>query len=159
MTSEDLKILHPMREVVESYGIKIERNGFCSCPFHEDNKSPSMKVWQDNFHCFGCGADGDIFSFIEMFEDCDFKTAFKMLGGEYEHSFSAKRKIEQIKRERALKTKIQAQKRFEIRLCCKLISIYRRYDDTFVPFSDEWCENMNALQYQLADLEFLTDTG
>lgn len=159
MTSEDLKILHPMREVVESYDIKINRSGFCTCPFHPDGKSKSLKVWADNFHCFGCGVDGDIFTFTELMEDCDFKTAYKLLGGAYEHTFSEKRRIEQIKRKRAKEAEIKLQKRFEIKLCHTLIDVYRRQTFKWPPFSDEWCQNMNALQYQLAELEFLTDTG
>lgn len=159
MTSEDLKILHPMREVVESYSIQIDRNGFCMCPFHQDNKTASFKVYEDSFHCFGCNANGDIFTFVQMMDDVDFKTAFKTLGGEYEHSFAAKRRIEKLKRKRALKLKLQAQKRFEISLCGKLISIYRKYIDMYEPFSDEWCQCMNALQKQLAEYEFLIDLG
>ena len=46
------------REAAELYGIKVKRNGMACCPFHDD-KNPSMKVDQ-RFHCFGCGADGDV---------------------------------------------------------------------------------------------------
>lgn len=43
------------------YGIKINRHGFASCPFHVD-KTPSCK-FDRRFHCFGCGADGDVIDF------------------------------------------------------------------------------------------------
>ena len=46
------------REAAEFYGIKVSRTGMACCPFHDD-KNPSMKVDQ-RFHCFGCGADGDV---------------------------------------------------------------------------------------------------
>ena len=49
------------REAAEFYGIKVSRNGMACCPFHDD-KNPSMKVDQ-RFHCFGCGADGDVIDF------------------------------------------------------------------------------------------------
>ncbi len=159
MNSEDLKILHPMREVVESYGIKINRSGFCTCPFHKDGKSQSLKVYQDNFHCFGCGANGDIFTFAMLKDECDFKTAFKLLGGTYEHTFSEMRRIELIKKERAKKEELKRKTKLEIMLCQKLIDIYRRYTLMFPPFSDEWCENINNLQYQLWELEYLTSKG
>lgn len=45
------------------YGTKVLRNGMCRCPFHPD-KHPSMKV-DNRFHCFGCGADGDVINFVE----------------------------------------------------------------------------------------------
>ena len=46
------------REAAAFYGIEVKRNGMACCPFHDD-KNPSMKVDQ-RFHCFGCGADGDV---------------------------------------------------------------------------------------------------
>lgn len=148
-----------MKEIVESYGITINRNGFCMCPFHQDNKSPSFKVYPDSYYCYGCGANGDIFTFVQEMENLTFKEAFKALGGEYEHSFSSRRKIEKIKKDRIAKARIKLQLKQRINLCCALITIYRRYADKFEPFSDEWCQNMNALQYQLAELEFLTESG
>lgn len=40
------------RQAAEYYGIRVNRNGMCLCPFHED-KHPSMKV-DKRFHCFAC---------------------------------------------------------------------------------------------------------
>ena len=50
------------RDAASFYGIKVGRNGMCVCPFHSD-KNPSMKV-DKRFHCFGCGADGDVINFV-----------------------------------------------------------------------------------------------
>lgn len=50
------------RQAVEMYGLKIRRNNIVSCPFHND-RTPSMKV-DSRFHCFGCGADGDVIDFV-----------------------------------------------------------------------------------------------
>ena len=49
------------REAAQLYGIEVRRNGMACCPFHDD-KNPSMKV-DTRFHCFGCGADGDVIDF------------------------------------------------------------------------------------------------
>ena len=49
------------RQAAEHYGIHVGRNGMACCPFHND-KTPSMKLdWR--YHCFGCGADGDVIDF------------------------------------------------------------------------------------------------
>ena len=76
MTAEEIKSSMSMRDVAERYGTRIDRKGFCCCPFHVE-KTPSMKIYKDSYHCFGCGTSGDIFSFVMGMEHCDFKTAFK----------------------------------------------------------------------------------
>jgi DNA primase len=69
-------------DVLSSY-IKLEQSGAnfkARCPFHNE-KTPSFFVSPDrnNYYCFGCGAKGDIFSFVEQFEGVDFRGALKML--------------------------------------------------------------------------------
>lgn len=71
-----------IEEVVSSY-IKLEKVGTnlkARCPFHNE-KTPSFFVSVDRgtYYCFGCGASGDIFTFVEEFEGLDFKGALKML--------------------------------------------------------------------------------
>ena len=71
-----------IEEVVSSY-IKLEKSGSNSkarCPFHNE-KTPSFFISGDRgtYYCFGCGASGDIFSFVQEFEGLDFKGALKLL--------------------------------------------------------------------------------
>ena len=53
------------------------------CPFHNE-KTPSFTVSDDKgfFHCFGCGAHGDIISFVMQKESIDFKETIKILASE-----------------------------------------------------------------------------
>ena len=44
------------------YGIEVNRSGMACCPFHDD-KNPSMKLNEEYFYCFGCGATGDVIDF------------------------------------------------------------------------------------------------
>ena len=71
-----------IEDVVGSY-IKLERAGNslkARCPFHNE-KTPSFFVSPDrgSYYCFGCGAKGDIFSFVQEFEGIDFIGALKIL--------------------------------------------------------------------------------
>ena len=50
-------------DAAEHYGVQVNRNGMCSCPFHED-RHPSMKLNERYFYCFGCGATGDVIDFV-----------------------------------------------------------------------------------------------
>lgn len=47
------------RQAASFYGLNPLRNGMCRCPFHDD-RTPSMKLYDDHFYCFGCGASGDV---------------------------------------------------------------------------------------------------
>ena len=46
-------------QAAERYGVEVQRNGMCRCLFHDD-RHPSMKLNEDYFYCFGCGAHGDV---------------------------------------------------------------------------------------------------
>ena len=50
------------RQVAEYYGAKVNKNGMCKCPFHND-KTPSMKI-DNRFYCFGCNETGDAVDYV-----------------------------------------------------------------------------------------------
>ncbi len=52
-----------MQEAARFYGLQTDRRGMACCPFHNE-KTPSLKVYDDHFYCFGCGATGDCTGFV-----------------------------------------------------------------------------------------------
>ena len=71
-------------DVIGGY-VPLKRQGkdyFGCCPFHGE-KTPSFSVNESKqfFHCFGCGASGDVIDFIKEYTGSDFKEAIKLLGG------------------------------------------------------------------------------
>lgn len=63
--------------------IHLERKGgkyWACCPFHNE-KTPSFTVSEDEgfFHCFGCKEGGDVISFVQKYESCDFSEAVAIL--------------------------------------------------------------------------------
>ena len=79
---EQIKERIPIDDLIGSY-VKLEKSGKsfkARCPFHNE-KSASFFVSPDRggYYCFGCGAKGDIFSFVQQFEGLDFRGALKIL--------------------------------------------------------------------------------
>jgi len=74
------------RQAAEQYGFPVNRAGKISCPFHND-RTPSMKV-DKRFHCFGCGADGDVIDFVARLYGLDAKAAAEKLAVDFRISCS-----------------------------------------------------------------------
>ena len=69
------------RQAAERYGIRVERNGMCRCPFHED-RTPSMKL-DRRYYCFGCGATGDAIDFVSRLRGIGSKEAATLLAQDF----------------------------------------------------------------------------
>ena len=54
-----IKMAVSVKEAAEYYGLEVNRGSMICCPFHAD-RTPSMKLNEDYFYCFGCGASGDV---------------------------------------------------------------------------------------------------
>lgn len=79
---QELKYRSDIEQVVGSY-VNLRRRGRTLsglCPFHSE-KSPSFTVYPENqsFYCFGCGAGGDVISFIRRIENLDYMEAVRLL--------------------------------------------------------------------------------
>ena len=82
---DQLKRRNPIAEVVRRHGIELRGQGkrlTGRCPFHDD-RTPSFCVYPEteSFHCFGCGAAGDVIDFIRRTEGLGFREAVLRLGG------------------------------------------------------------------------------
>ena len=77
-----------VREAAELYGIAVGRGGMACCPFHDD-RHPSMKV-DTRFHCFGCGADGDVINFTARLYDLSPKGAAEKLAQDFGLAYDSK---------------------------------------------------------------------
>lgn len=79
---EEIKASNDIVDVIAGY-VTLKRSGrnfFGLCPFHKE-KSPSFAVSPDKqiFHCFGCGAGGNVIHFISKIEALDFKDTLEVL--------------------------------------------------------------------------------
>ena len=59
---DNVKVAVTPRQAAERYGYRVGGNSMIRCPFHND-RSPSLKLYDDHYHCFGCQANGDVIDF------------------------------------------------------------------------------------------------
>lgn len=75
---ETIKAAVTVRQAAERYGLRVAPNGMTHCPFHED-RHPSLKLNEDYFYCFGCGAHGDVIDFVaRLFDLSSYEAAQKL---------------------------------------------------------------------------------
>ena len=86
---ESVKAAVPLRQAAENYGLELRRNGMTCCPFHED-RHPSLKLNEDYFFCFGCGASGDVIDFTARLFGISLKDAAEKLAADFGISADAK---------------------------------------------------------------------
>lgn len=158
MNSEEIKGIYSMRDILSRYGMQPNRAGFMLCPFHKE-KTASMKIYQDSYYCFGCGAHGDVFDFVQAMDNLSFRKAFLDLGGTYEkETFRDRMARYHAQKEREMKRKQEEELRARRKLNNDLIDIYREWYQKSEPFSDVWTDCYNALQYQLYLHEMLNES-
>ena len=113
-TINEIKYRNDVESVISQY-VSLKRRGknlVGLCPFHNE-KTPSFTVYPENgsFYCFGCGAGGDVFTFVKLIENLDYIDAVKQLAeksgvhieeSNYDNSLNIlKEKIFEINRETA----------------------------------------------------------
>ena len=79
---QELVARNPLEDVVRQYA-DVKRAGsnlVCRCPFHSE-KTPSFTIYSNpsHFYCYGCGAGGDVVTFVKRIENLDFMGAVEYL--------------------------------------------------------------------------------
>ena len=140
-----------MQQVAELYSIDTRR-GMINCIFHDD-KNPSMKLYDDHYYCFGCGAHGDAVSFVAQITGLPQYQAAKQLCEAFDIShdrgYSPIRQFEKKETQRE-----KEQKAFRILSdYCRILRDYReRYrpvkpDSEPNPLFAESIMNLEAYEY------------
>ena len=69
-------------DAARRYGLTVQRNGMALCPFHNDTH-PSMKLYDDHFYCFACGAHGDVIDLTSRLLGLSFVEAVQRLAEDF----------------------------------------------------------------------------
>ena len=79
---ETIKAAISVKQAAEHYGLKTSRNGITCCPFHND-RHPSLKLNEEYFFCFGCGAKGDVIDLVARLYDLSGYEAVQKLAADF----------------------------------------------------------------------------
>lgn len=86
---ETIKAAEIVRESVSfeaaarHYGLEFNRSGSALCPFHSED-TPSFRIQRGKYgHCFGCGWNGDVISFVKDLLGLDFRGAVQRLAADF----------------------------------------------------------------------------
>ena len=106
---EEIRMKNDIVDVISSY-VKLQKKGssyFGLCPFHNE-KSPSFSVSPSKqmYYCFGCGAGGNVLTFIMEYENYSFPEALKYLADRVGVELPQQEMSEEMKRQQDLRSRI-----------------------------------------------------
>ena len=126
-----------VREAAQIYGIEVNRSGMACCPFHDD-KNPSMKLNEEYFYCFGCGATGDVIDFTARLYNLSPKEAAEKLAQDFGLAYDS----QAPPRRRYIRQKSEAQKFKEdrdhaFRVLADYFHLLRKWETDYSPKTPE----------------------
>lgn len=156
---ETVKETVPVPAAAERYGLEVH-GGMTHCIFHEDS-NPSMKLYEDNYHCFACGAHGDVISLTaQLFSTSQLEAAKKLA---YDFGISS----DDCKPSVTKRIRTESEREKESRVFCTLLKycgILREYRKRYAPRSEGeelhplFAESLNNLERYEALFDEYTDS-
>lgn len=154
---ETVKAAVPVRQAAQHYGLRVNRSSMACCPFHDD-RTPSMKLNEDYYYCFGCGATGDVVDLTAHLCNLSLHDAAKLLAADFGIAGDSAPPAPEVKRPQI------RQFRDDEMLCFRALTDYLRllkswkvryapktpedaWDDRFV----EACQMLDHIEY-MADI-------
>ncbi len=163
---EEVRMKNDIVDVISGY-VRLQKKGanhFGLCPFHNE-KSPSFSVsgGKQMYYCFGCGAGGNVFTFIMEYENYSFPEAVKLLADragvdlpEIEYSEEVKRKEKIIKN--YLETQITSINDDIVKQVLDdiIFELYSKQQQLLADNLNYFCIQGNIINYKLEPWELLT---
>ncbi len=143
------------RMAAERYGLHVSRSGMVRCPFHDD-ATPSMKLYDDHYHCFGCQATGDVIHLTaKLFGVTDQEAAKKLAEdfGVQKERTSVLAKLSQFQEQ-------AEQERLCVRVLRDYLHLLEEWRTTYAPkMPNEDLDDRFVESLQMYDcIEYLLDT-
>lgn len=110
--TERIKNTVPLINACNAYGIAVNHAGFTKCVVHHE-KTASMKLYDNKWHCFGCGAHGDIIDLVKALFSLDYMGAVRKLNDDFALNLPLERQSTKQEREMSAKQAWKARKERE----------------------------------------------
>ena len=162
--ADEIKQSIKMDDLFRAYGLVPNRAGFVICPFHSE-KTASLKAYADNtrFKCFGCGAQGDVISFVMLMHNINYPQAILRIKDDfflhpYEPNTLGTREYRQMSSEKLRDERRKAEAEHELAELCELhrqlwkIYLYRRPKTMDEPLDEYFIlalQNLDWLEYEI----------
>ncbi|MBR5089167.1 MAG: DNA primase [Ruminiclostridium sp.] len=137
-----------IRQAAEMYGLEVNRFGSARCVFHGDN-NPSMKLYDDHFHCYACGAHGDVTDLTAQMFGLSKTEAAEKLCADFGITDTPPPPAEKRKRELTVREKSL----LALDILTDYIVMLRYFREHYAPFSfdtelsPEFTESLHNLEY------------
>ena len=146
------------RQAAERYGIRVERNGMCCCPFHNDS-TPSMKL-DRRYYCFGCGATGDVIDFVSRLREIGSKEAAILLAQNFSISYEdSTGKMSKSQQQNTDEQNFQHMERYCFRVLLDYYRLLCRWKEDYAPqtLEDGYHPRFVEALQKLSLVEYLLD--
>ena len=133
---ETVKQSVTVREAAERYGIEVRRNSMACCPFHDD-KNPSMKLNEDYFYCFGCGATGDVIELTARLYNLSPKEAAEKLAQDFGLAYDSQAPPRHYVRQKTEAQKFKEDRDHAFRVLADYFHLLRKWETEYSPKTPE----------------------
>ncbi|MCI3022609.1 LPD28 domain-containing protein [[Clostridium] innocuum] len=125
-----------VREAAERYGIEVKRGGMACCPFHDD-KNPSMKLNEEYFYCFGCGATGDVIDLTSRLYNLSPKEAAEKLAQDFGLIYDSQAPPRRYVRQKTEAQKFKESRDHAFQVLADYFHLLRKWETDYTPKTPE----------------------
>ena len=155
---ETVKAAVTLRQAADHYGLKTNRSGMVCCPFHDD-RHPSMKLNEEYFYCFGCGATGDVVDFTARLLGLSAYEAAQRLATDFGLDTSRPPVVAQVKKYRPRVNQLKQDELFCMNVLSGYLHLLEDWKERYAPEApkDEPDERFVEACHKLDYVEYLND--
>ena len=133
---ENIKATVTVRQAAEHYGLKVSRNNMVCCPFHND-RHPSLKLNEDYFSCFGCGATGDVVDFTARLLGLSAYESAQRLAADFGLDISRPSVVAQVKKYRPRVNQLKQDELFCMNVLSGYLHLLEDWKERYAPETPE----------------------